>query len=121
MTAPALFHWSPRERRPQIERYGLRPGMRPTISCGGAEYDDGFRPNYVCLAEDPQWAWCLSGAHHPEIRVWDLWQVWLADGHHFRRLRADRASSPERRWHEWRVYDRIYKRGVWWVAERVLA
>jgi hypothetical protein len=109
---PPLYHWSPRARRRQIERYGLRPGMRPTIT------SPEWRAPYVCLAENPDWAWRLSGAlRSDEITRWDLWQVWLAPGHKICRLR-NWEPVEGRRWHEIRVFDRVYKRGIIWIAER---
>jgi hypothetical protein len=85
--------------------------MRPTVS------SPGWRPPYVCLAENPQWAWQLSGALHPEVAAWDLWQVWLSPDHRIRRVR-NWEPRDDRRYHEWRVYDRIFKRGVWLVGHR---
>lgn len=106
---PPLYHWSPRDRRRSIEHRGLVPGCRAV--------DGDWRPNYVCLAENPGWAWALSGELHPEIGVWDLWQVWLGPGHQLRRM-PNSQPRDDRRWKEVRVFDRIYKRGVLWVAER---
>lgn len=63
-----IFHWSPISRRKQIERYGFRVQMRSV--------DGVWRPPYTCWARDPQLAWWLSGAIHPEIDAWDLWQTW---------------------------------------------
>lgn len=108
---PPLYHWAPTERRRSIERLGLVPGKPPTVS------SPGWRAPFVCLAENPYWAWQLSGAMRPEIASWDLWQVALADGHEIRRVR-NFDVAPGRRYYEWRVYDRIYKRGVWLVATR---
>lgn len=100
---PPLFHWAPTARRASIERIGLVPGRRSNTL-------PQFRPPYVCLGTDPRSAWSLSGAMCPEITAWDLWQVSLADGHDVRQ----RDDEPR----EWRVYDRIFKQGVWLVATR---
>lgn len=115
--AAPLYHWAPQDRRGQIIRYGLRPRMRPTVSSVDGTGGEGWRAPYVCLAESPMWAWALSGDLHPEVPAWDLWQVWLGDSHEIRRIR-NFYPRDDRRWYEVRVYDRVYKRGVLWVAER---
>lgn len=111
---PPLFHWSPTANRRGIERLGLVPG-RPSVT-----HSIAFRAPYVCLADDPWWAWQLSGAivgHRGQS--WDLWQVTLGDGHKIKRVRSwDPDAEGGRRYHEWRVFDRIYKRGVWLVGTR---
>lgn len=104
----ALFHWSPRERRNGILRYGLVPGKKETSSTG--------RYNCVCFADSPSWAWALSG----EMRwtpsgVWDLWQTSLdlltepviLPG-------AERSSGI----YEVRTEHRVYKRDLWYVGSR---
>jgi hypothetical protein len=107
---PPLFHWSPAERRGQINRYGLRPSMRPTISTAGRHWP------YVCLAETPSWAWALSGMRSERERepgAWDLWQVQVNG------LKGECLDTyDEHRWHEVRVHERIYKRRLWHVATR---
>jgi hypothetical protein len=107
----ALFHWSPTERRDGITRRGLLPGQPRSTHVGPLE-DPDYRAPFVCLAEDPAWAWELSGIHRPDVESWDLWQVHLADGHKLRCVLGVRMV------HEWRVYDRIHKRGVLYVATR---
>lgn len=112
---PPLYHWSPWARRGQIKRYGLRPGMRTTISSAG------WRPPYVCLAETPSWAWALSGMrdeHKPrQAGIWDLWQV------NVNGLTGELIESFDRQhqWHEVRVRERIYKRRVLYLATREVA
>lgn len=101
-----LYHWSPTARRKGIERRGLVPG---SLSVGRE-----WRPPFVCLAGNPVLAWSLSGWFHPEVESWDLWAAFLADGHHLEALPDDRDDSVK----EWRCYDRIYKRGVIYVASR---
>lgn len=104
---PPLFHWSPVERRKQIERYGLRVMQRPVTHAG-------WRAPYVCLAETPSWAWALSGMQADGPGVWDLWQV---------NVNGKRGAVVEdfgdgHRWHEVRVHERIYKRQLWRVGSR---
>jgi hypothetical protein len=105
-----LYHWSPRARRKQILRYGLRPGMRPTTT---AE----FKAPYVCFADTPSWAWVLSGdMPYTPAGEWDLWQTWLEALDKFTVLASpDRPSGI----HEVRVEQRVYKRDLWWVGSRV--
>jgi hypothetical protein len=110
---PPLFHWAPTPRRRQIDRYGLRPGMRPTIST------PGWRAPYVCLAETPSWAWALSGQRHEDAAEpgsWDLWQVDVNG--------LTGAVIPtyddDHQWHEVRIHERIHKRRMWRVASRLI-
>lgn len=107
---PELYHWSPTYNRGGISRRGLVPGRKSV---------DGFwRPPYTCLAETPLWAWKLSGHFHKDIKAWDLWQISLSDGHDIR-FRDDDDDKPEGLLHyEWRVYDRIYKRGIQFIGMR---
>jgi hypothetical protein len=114
---PPLYHWAPTARRRSIERLGLVPGKTPTIC------SPDWRAPYVCLAENPRWAWQLSGEMVDilgclPVEHWDLWQVSLGDGHKITRLRNIEPRT-DRRYYEWRVHDRIYKRGVWLVGVRV--
>jgi hypothetical protein len=106
MLLPALFHWSPRDRRARIVHDGLVPGRRATVSSGEMPY--------VCLSPTPSSAWGLSGMGFAEPgSVWDLWQVRLDDD--------DQVTVPPH-WGRWirevRVHNRIHKRRVWWVGER---
>lgn len=82
---PALYHWSPTERRKQIIRRGLMPGARPTTSSvstvgGGGESGAG-RP-MVCLGPDAATAWAYSGGLPwlKDVPSWDLWQVHIDAG-----------------------------------------
>lgn len=107
-----LYHWSPRSRRKQIERYGFRPHMRPTTTT-----EDDRRVPYVCFADSPSWAWALSGGlRWTPAGEWDLWQTWLEA------LDSPTVlSSPDRPSgiYEVRVEHRVYKRDIWWVGSRV--
>lgn len=104
-----LFHWSPRARRKQIERYGLRPSMRASTS--------QWKAPYVCFADSPSWAWALSGnMRWTPSGDWDLWSVWMRD------LKdpvimptPDRPSGL----YEVRTEHRVYKSDIWWVGSRV--
>lgn len=103
-----LYHWSPSIRRKQILRYGLRPGMWST--------DRLWKPPHVCLSPDAAKAWSLSGAtsRGQEHSSWDLWQVWLDNVTGYEELVDDRDDSVK----EVRVFERIYKRDVWYVGTR---
>lgn len=105
----ALYHWAPARRFNQIKRYGLRPWMRNVT--------ETTRAPYVCFADDPQWAWRLSGGQprFDKGTEWDLWMTWLD------RLEAatilpsvDRPSGI----YEVRNEARVYKRDLVYVASR---
>jgi hypothetical protein len=102
------FHWAPRERREQITRRGLEPGRWSK--------DRLWKPPYVCLAESPRIAWALSG-EMPGVYMlalsWDLWEVWIHEQSGYEELYFDNGHVKEIR-----VYERIYKRNVWFVGER---
>jgi len=106
----ALFHWSPRARRGQIERYGLRPNMRSTTSStrlGGP---------FVCFADSPLWAWALSGNMRWTPKgEWDLWETTLS-----RLTDPIVLASPERASgiYEVRVEHRVYKRNLRYIGSR---
>lgn len=102
-----LFHWSPRSRRKQILRYGLRPNMWSR--------DRLWKPPYVCFAEDPMWAWALSGSFYPSSGTWDLWQTWL---HCLEEIEFLESSVDHRDFHEVRAHARLHKSQLIWVAER---
>jgi hypothetical protein len=106
------------ERRVSIVRRGLLPHQPPVTS------SPGWRPPYTCFAEDPLWAWLLSGNVNRIPAVWDLWMVYLEPGHEVTRIRHD---PPDRealrghthiRWREWRVHDKIYQSEIHWVGSR---
>ena len=103
-----LYHWSPTARRKQITRYGVMPHRRPTTNTS-------LTVNHSCWADNPRWAWALSGGMPwTPSGEWDLWQTRLdlldeslvhvlpsADGIH-----------------EVRVEGRVWKRHVWLVGQR---
>lgn len=108
-----LYHWSPAERRRQINKTGLVPGSWST--------DRFWKPPVICLASNPQLAWALSGgtargAQHAE---WDLWQVWMSDLNGYEEIVDYYKNSDQTYIKEYRVYHRIYKKDVWYVATRI--
>lgn len=104
-----LYHWSPTTRRGQINRRGLVPGSLST--------DRLWRPPFVCFADSPSLAWALSGmtGRGPEVASWDLWMTWsdVPSG-----MEAILFDDDRSRVKEYRVYERIYKRDLWYVATR---
>lgn len=109
-TREALYHWAPRSRRAGIVRYGLCPGQ--------LSLDRDWRPPHVCLSDDPLLAWYLSGRLHPEIDEWDLWMVFterVGKAEAILELYRDRSGHYVK---EWRVYHRIYKRDLHYLATR---
>lgn len=108
-----LYPWSPRIRRGQINRYGLRPMMAPTISTN----DEGWRQPVICFADTPSWAWALSGKiSYTPLGEWDLWQTWRNSLTNPRSIRSfDRPSGI----HEVRTTERVWKRDIWYVGSRV--
>lgn len=122
MLLPPLYHWSPRDRRLSIQKYGLMPGKKSTCISGLPEDEEdeltvasrNWRAPYVCLSTSPRMAWSLSGDIFGEPQqLWDLWEVRLesSDEVHIRPTFGPRIE-------EIRIHNRIHKRRVWWTAER---
>lgn len=105
-----LFHWSPTTRRNQIMHYGMRISMRSV--------DGLWRPPYTCWATDPNMAWQLSGAIHPEVPQWDLWETWSDVPSGAEALVDCRRDNGEYYVKEYRIYERIWKRNLWFVGTR---
>lgn len=105
-----LYHWSPTTRRKQIIHYGIRVGMWSP--------DRLWKPPCSCWADNAELAWILSGQIHPEIKEWDLWMTYSNVPKGIE-LRID--YSPGKQGHyvkEYRIYERIYKRDLWYVGSR---
>jgi hypothetical protein len=107
-----LYHWSPTSRRKQIERYGFRPSMR--------SLDGAWKPPYVCFSDTPHLAWQLSGRIHPEVKEWDLWMTWSSIPSGMESILEAFKNRPGHYIKEYRVYERIYKRDIWYVASRLV-
>lgn len=108
-----LFHWSPTSKRKSIERLGLIPGC---ISLQGDWY-----PPYVCFSDDPWLAWVLSGRMWPDISSWDLWMCHFPSQTSFNHYEAILDTYPDTGRHyikEYRVYTRVYKRDLTYLATR---
>ena len=102
-----LYHWAPVERRPSILRRGLVPGSWSR--------DRLWRPPYVCFADSPSLAWGLSGGTSPTHSEWDLWMV---DDDRLGGYEVIPFDGEPDRIKEYRVYERVYKRDLWWVGTR---
>lgn len=108
----AFYHWSPVQRRNGILRHGLMPGSHSV--------DRLWKPPYVCLSDEPRLAWILSGALHPEVEAWDLWMVYCDDIGHAEAIFEMYRDGSGHYVKEWRVYHRIYKRHVQYLASRTV-
>lgn len=107
MILPALFHWSPIDRRQAILKEGLRPFCDPSVASG--------KLPYISLSPTPSSAWGLSGDMEwvEEFDDWDLWQVRLVEGDEVR-IRGD--FGPTIR--EVKVHNTITPDRLWWVGTR---
>ena len=105
-----LFHWAPTARRKQITRYGLRPSMWSR--------DRAWRPPYVCFSADPEMAWGLSGMMDPDVSSWDLWLMLSDVPSGYEEIWNTVRGTGEQYVQEVRVYERIWKRDLWYVATR---
>jgi hypothetical protein len=108
-----LYHWSPVSRRNSIARLGLVPGKLPVQS--------SQRFPYVCFATSPSLAWGLSAEFSDEVGEWDLWMVWstAVKGRLERLHRVYGRNRARTTPAEYRAYERIFKRDVWWVGTRI--
>lgn len=107
MLLPAMYHWSPSDRRDLIRRQGLLPGSESVTSSSPMEY--------VCVSPTPSSAWGLSGdmGWTTEVEAWDLWMVRLVEGDEVH-VRPD--FGPVLR--EVRVFGAIPPDRCWYVATR---
>lgn len=108
MDPDVFYHWAHSSRRDAIKRRGLVPGQWSR--------DRLWKPPYVCLAPSPQIGWLLSGGmgyDHDKVE-WDLWEVWVGEQKGYEEQYYDSGRLKEIR-----VYERIYKRNVWFVGSRL--
>lgn len=77
--------------------------------------DKLWRPPYVCLAPSPHIGWGLSGGmgYDADATTWDLWEVWVGEQTGYEEIYYDSGRLKEIR-----VYERIYKRNLWWIGMR---
>lgn len=77
-----------------------------------------WRPPFVCFSDEPILAWTLSGRLYPEIKQWDLWMVFASDVGDFEVILEMSRHTGKHYVKEYRVYHRIYKRDVYYIASR---
>lgn len=101
MILPALYHWSPTERRDIIFLHGLMPNQTNVVASGSLPH--------VCLSTSPSMAWTLSGGTGwTQVEEWDLWQVRLGAndqvhirpefGHEINEITVRNVIPPDRIW-----------------------
>lgn len=108
-----LYHWSPTTNRVSINHNGL---MINKLSLQGQ-----WRPPYIALADDPWLAWYLSGRLWPKIKNWDLWMCHFPSQTSFDHYECitDTFKDTGRYYiKEYRVYTRIFKRDLTYLATR---
>lgn len=108
-----LYHWSPSTNRKSINRYGLMINQKTL--------QGDWRPPYVCLCDDPWLGWYLSGRMFPEIDSWDLWVCHdpsQTSFDHYEIITDTYATTGRHFVKEYRIYTRIYKRDLIYLATR---
>ncbi len=108
-----IFHWSPSTNRSNIYRVGL------VIHRLSLQSD--WRPPYVAFSDDPYLAWILSGKMFPDIVSWDLWMCHMPSQTSFAHYEiiTDTYRDTGRQYvKEYRVYSRVYKRDLTYLATR---
>lgn len=107
-----LYHWSPTSRRKSILRRG--------IDVGQWSPDRIWKPPCSCWASNPELGWALSGAltREKKIESWDLWMTWSDVPKSFEEIVDYYRNSNRSYVKEYRVYERIFKRDLWYVATR---
>ena len=108
-----LYHWSPTTNRNSINKIGLNIG-RPTLQ-------GNWRPPYVCFSDEPNLAWALSGRMWPDIPSWDLWMLHTPSQTSFGgyEIIFDTYRNSTRHYvKEYRIYSRVFKRDLIYVATR---
>ncbi len=108
-----LYHWSPTSNRSNINRVGLVTHRRTL--------QGDWRPPYVCFSDDPYLAWILSGQIWFEIKTWDLWLCHMPSQTSFDNYEIITDTFPDSGGHyikEYRIYSRVYKRDLTYLATR---
>jgi hypothetical protein len=108
-----IFHWSPSTNRANIYRVGL---VTHKLSLQG-----DWRPPYVAFSDDPYLAWILSGKMFPELTSWDLWMCHIPSQtsfDHYEIITDTYRDTGRQYVKEYRVYSRVYKRDLVYLATR---
>lgn len=108
-----LYHWSPLSRRRAILHRGLMPGSWST--------DRQWKPPYVCFADSPSLAWALSGATERGKETEEDWDLWMMHSDVPSGMEALCFDDDPEQVKEYRVYERVYERDLWWVGSRALS
>jgi hypothetical protein len=114
---PALYHWSPKERRETIRLHGLQPYQPPAVSTE-SEFNEDWAHGFgcICFGTDAAKAWAYSGdlQHVGDVEEWDLWQLkGVVEGDEVR-IRAE--FGPEIK--EVRLFNPVAADRLFWVGER---
>jgi hypothetical protein len=106
-----LYHWSPRRNRGSILRRG--------IDINRLSPDRVWRPPCSCWASNPELAWVLSGKlHAADHKQWDLWMTWSDVPKGMEEIVDYYRNSDKSYVKEYRIYERVYKRDLWYVGTR---
>jgi hypothetical protein len=108
-----FYHWSPTFNRLSINKIGLTVN-KPSLQ-------GIWRPPYVCFSDDPKLAWQLSGEMYPDIKSWDLWMCFTptqTSFDHYEILTDTYVDTGRKYVKEYRVYTRVYKRDLTYLATR---
>ena len=110
-----LYHWSPTSRRKAIIRRGFTPGSWST--------DRLWKPPVICFANDPELAWTLSGdtPRGRQVDSWDLWMIRTDALDGYEEIVDYYPNSRETYVKEYRVYQRVMKRDIFYVGTRTQA
>jgi hypothetical protein len=106
-----FYHWSPTARRNGILRRGL--------DVGSMSLTRDWHPPYICFSDEPLLAWTLSGRMYPDIPSWDLWMVFAEQTQGYEAILELYNDGSGRHYvKEYRVYERVFKKNVHYLATR---
>ncbi len=111
-----FYHWSLTKNRSSINKLGL---MINRLTLQGE-----WRLPFISFSDDPWLGWTLSGNMFPEIKERDLWMCHVPSQTSFEHYEILTDTYPETGRHfikEYRVYTRVYKRDLIYLATRVNA
>jgi hypothetical protein len=111
-----LYHWSPRDRHNGIIRLGLVPGKKKHWYANNVTGKrEAYIQDSVSFSLDPATAWNYSHGCWRSVGEFDLWQTYLiaTDEVHILPMWGSTVT-------EVRVKNRIPKRRLIWIGERVV-